>query len=84
MAKTSAELTTERLRNLEALEVAVWVPPDTVANINANYPAGIRGRLVIATDGRKTGEGVGLGTGVMCYDDGTNWVRVDDSTTVAA
>ena len=42
------------------------------------------GDMALATDGRKTGEGGGAGTGVMVYYDGSDWVRVDDGTVVAA
>ena len=45
--------------------------------------AGQAGRLCFVTDGRKTGEGAGLGTGVQVYDDGVGWRRVDDGTAVA-
>lgn len=41
------------------------------------------GRLAFVSDGRKAGEGPGAGTGVLCYDDGTNWETCDTSTPVA-
>lgn len=41
------------------------------------------GRLRFVTDGRKVGEGVGLGSGTPAYDDGTAWRRTGDDTTVA-
>ena len=43
------------------------------------------GRLGFVTDGRKIGEGVGAGTGVVAYDDGTasGWRRTADDTVVA-
>lgn len=53
----------------------------TVANLPA---AGTAGRTAFATDGRKDGEGVGAGTGVLVYDDGTDWKTVDTSATVLA
>ena len=46
--------------------------------------AGYTGRLRYVTNGRKVGEGAGLGTGVLVYDDGISWVRCSDDTTVAA
>lgn len=44
---------------------------------------GQAGRLRFVTDGRKTGEGVGAGTGTPVYDDGVAWRRTADDTTVA-
>ncbi len=43
------------------------------------------GRLRFVIDGRKLGEGVGAGTGVVAYDDGTvtGWRRTADDTVVA-
>ncbi len=73
-----------RLRALEAdqrSEVTGGVESFTVAGLGA---AGQTGRVRFATDGRKTGEGAGLGTGVLVYDDGVAFRRVDDGTTVAA
>lgn len=75
---------TARIRALEAnerSEVTGGVESFTVATLGA---AGQAGRMRYATDGRKTGEGPGAGTGVVAYDDGIAWRRVDDSTTVAA
>lgn len=73
-----------RIRALEVnerSEVTGGVESFTVATLGA---AGQAGRMRYATDGRKTGEGPGAGTGVVAYDDGIAWRRVDDSTTVAA
>ena len=73
-----------RLRKLEAnqrSEVTGGVVRSTVAALPA---AGDAQRVRFATDGRKTGEGAGAGTGVLVYDDGTAWRRVDDGTTVLA
>lgn len=51
----------------------------------ANLPvAGEPGRTAFATDGRKEGQGIGAGTGVLVYDDGTDWKSVDTSATVLA
>lgn len=75
---------TERVRVLETndrAEVAGGVGRYTVAGLPA---PGSAGRVAFATDGRKTGEGVGSGTGVLVYDDATAWRRVDDGTTVVA
>lgn len=77
-------LLTNRVRNLEAsdrAEVAGGVPTYTVATL----PSVSTGcRVAFASDGRKTGEGAGAGTGVFVYHDGTAWRRSDDGTTVAA
>ncbi len=74
----------ERLQVLERrerAEITGGVENNAVATLPA---AGQDGRVRFATNGRKTGEGVGAGTGVLVYDDGTAWRRVDDGTTVAA
>ena len=74
----------DRLRDIEAderSEVANAVPAVTFANLPATGQAG-RWRFV--TDGRKVGDGVGVGTGVMAYDDGgASWRRPSDDTAVA-
>ena len=46
--------------------------------------AAVAGRLAFVSDGRKVGEGAGLGTGTVAYSDGVQWRRVADDTTVAA
>lgn len=53
----------------------------TVATLPATPTAGM---IVFASNGRKTGEGAGSGTGVVAYGDGTAWRAVDTGTTVAA
>lgn len=65
----------------ERAEVAAGIVTSTVAGLPT---PGQAGRTRFATDGRKTGEGAGLGTGVLCYDDGVAFRRVDDGTTVVA
>ncbi len=77
------EVLRERIQVLERnqrAELAGAVETNTVVLLPA---AGQAGRVRFATNGRKTGEGVGAGTGVLVYDDGTAWRRVDDGTTVA-
>ena len=54
--------------------------PVTVANL----PAGTAGDIAFASNGRKSGQGAGSGTGVLVYHDGTAWRAVDTSSTVAA
>ena len=75
-----------RVRSLETREIMAAV--DTVANLNANYPAGIIGRIAFATNGRKyilgVLEGVGAGTGTLVYDDGTNWIATASDSAVLA
>jgi hypothetical protein len=41
-------------------------------------------RMAYASNGRKAGEGGGAGTGVIVFDDGTNWIAVDTGAAVAA
>lgn len=69
------------LETAERTEVAGGVESTTVAGLPA---AGQVGRLRFATDGRKSGEGAGAGTGVLVSDDGVAWRRQSDDTTVAA
>lgn len=40
------------------------------------------GSQIFVTDGRKAGEGVGAGTGVLAFYDGTSWIAVDTGVTV--
>ena len=78
------ESLTRRIRSLEAQEVAISADslPKT---LYAGLPvAGKPGRVRFVTNGRKSGEGAGAGTGVLAVDDGVAWRRVSDDTTVAA
>lgn len=50
----------------------------------AGLPAGSAQCVAYASDGRKNGEGVGAGTGVLVFKDGTAWRAVDTGATVAA
>lgn len=50
----------------------------------ADLPAGSEGDIIYVTDGRKGGEGPGLGTGVLCFKDGSAWIAVDTGAAVAA
>lgn len=59
----------------------VSAPKYTVANLPA---AGTAARMAYATDGRKNGETAGNGTGVLVFDDGTDWIAVDSGQAVAA
>jgi len=42
------------------------------------------GAIAYASDGRKNGEGAGVGTGVQVYYDGSNWIASDTGQTVSA
>lgn len=82
--KATVEILVRRIRALEVserAETAGGAATSTVAGLPA---AGQPGRFRFATDGRKTGEGPGAGTGVLVYDDSVGWRRVDDGTAVAA
>lgn len=57
-------------------------PVYTVAGLSAITP--VAGGRAFASDGRKGGEGLGLGTGVACFGDGTNWCACDTGATVSA
>lgn len=73
-----------RIQKLETnirSEVTGGTQSTTVAGLPA---AGQAGRIQFCTNGRKVGEGVGAGTGVLVYDDGVAWRTCDTSTTVAA
>jgi hypothetical protein len=50
----------------------------------ASLPAAAAGDTAFASNGRKSGEGAGAGTGVQVYYDGTAWRACDTSNTVAA
>lgn len=52
----------------------------------ANLPTTGRtvGTFVMATDGRKNGEGASSGSGVLCFYDGTDWIAVDSGQAVQA
>lgn len=76
------EQLSKRVRALETnerTEVAGGAASLAFASLPA---AGQRGRIIFVTNGRKAGEGVGLGTGVLAFDDGTNWIAVDTGLTV--
>ncbi len=82
--KATIEILVRRIRALEAMERAETAGAAATSTVATLPAAGQNGRLRFATDGRKTGEGVGAGTGVLVYDDSVAWRRVDDGTTVVA
>lgn len=53
----------------------------TVANLPIDVVAN---QIAYASNGRKNGEGVGAGTGVLVFRDGTAWRACDTGATVAA
>lgn len=53
----------------------------TVATLPSD---GVSGEITFASDGRKNGEGAGLGTGVLVFHDGTAWRASDTGATAAA
>lgn len=53
----------------------------TVANLPGTPTAGL---MAFATNGRKNGEGAGVGTGVLVFADGTAWRACDTGATVEA
>lgn len=65
----------------ERSEVTNAAPTSTVANLPTPQQGG---RIRFATDGRKLGEGAGVGTGTLVYDDSVAWRRTADDTTVVA
>lgn len=60
--------------------LAVTLTPVTVANL----PTGSAGMVAFASNGRKNGEGVGAGTGVLVFHDSVAWRACDTGATVAA
>jgi len=61
--------------------VPVRMPVYTVAGLPA---VSVTGDMAYASNGRKNGEGGGLGTGVLVFSDGTAWRACDTGATVAA
>lgn len=55
----------------------------TVAQLPASS-ASLAGITQYVKNGRKNGEGAGLGTGVLAFNDGVAWRAVDTGATVAA
>lgn len=70
---------------IDLTSIAFAVAPVTAPQYTvATLPAGAAGRIAFATNGRKNGEGAGLGTGVLCFHDGTAWRACDTGATAAA
>jgi hypothetical protein len=66
---------------LWTFSVPVVLPTYTVAGLPGTATAA---GLAYASNGRKNGEGAGVGTGVVVFGDGTAWRAVDTGATVAA
>lgn len=75
---------TKRVRALESNERSEVTGSVRGANFADLPAAGQSGRVVFVTNGRKAGEGAGAGSGVLAFDDGSNWIAVDTGTIVAA
>jgi hypothetical protein len=66
-------------------QVAIAGPFKLKSYTVATLPTpGTGGRLAWASNGRSGSQGAGAGTGVTVQDNGTNWQRIEDGTTVAA
>ena len=61
---------------------ALGIPSSTVAGLPGGLPA--TGPMRFCTDGRKAGEGAGLGTGQLAIKVSGAWLSVDEGTTVVA
>lgn len=64
--------------------VALGGPATLKSYTVGTLPAGAEGQVAYATDGRKTGEGGGSGTGCPVYFSNTHWRRFYDDTQVTA
>ena len=58
------------------------IPAHTVAVLATITPT--LGAIAVASNGRKAGEGSGVGTGVQCWADGSAWRTNHDNSIVAA
>lgn len=70
-----------RKATLAELLAALGIASSSVAGLGSAATPNIQ---KFASDGRKSGEGVGLGTGVLVVSDGTSWVASDTGLVVAA
>lgn len=50
----------------------------------ADLPAGTEGQIIYVSNGRKAGQGAGLGTGNLAFHDGSTWIAVDTGAPLAA
>ena len=69
------------------IENLLLVPTGPIASMSytvAALPTPSAGLIAYASNGRKNGEGAGLGTGVMVFADASAWRACDTGATVAA
>lgn len=64
----------------DAMTAPITLKSYTVAGL----PSVGAAKLAYASDGRKNGEGAGLGTGVLVFSDASHWIACDSGATVAA
>lgn len=81
LAEVSLNGTASRKATMSQLLAAFGVAAYTVGTLPSASPAN---KFAYATDGRKSGEGAGNGTGVIVRSTGSVWQTVDTATTVAA
>lgn len=79
----------DRSKRVERAEIADSIPAYTLANAPSNADGGLgdgTSYITIAwiSNGRKPGEGAGLGTGVLCFHQASTdtWIRLDTYTAV--
>jgi hypothetical protein len=63
----------------QSQNVALGISEYTVANLPTSV---VEGQIAFATNGRKTGEGAGSGTGVLVIRDNSNWRVVSEAMPV--
>jgi hypothetical protein len=78
-----------RSLRVERAEIADSIPAYTLANAPLNADGGLGDGISYITlawisDGRRPGEGAGLGTGVLCFHQASSntWIRLDTYTAV--
>ncbi len=71
-----------RIKVLEAAERAEIAGAVALSTFALLPAVGQEGRILFVTDGRKMGEGPGVGTGVWVYESTSAWRRASDDTAV--
>jgi hypothetical protein len=66
--------------NFEVNGTILYILTYTIATL----PTAVGIKKSFATNGRKSGEGVGAGTGIPVWSDGTNWRTYYDNSIAAA
>lgn len=79
----------DRTKRIERAEISDSIPAYTLANAPLNADGGLGDgtsyiTLAWISNGRRTGEGVGAGTGVLCFHQASTdtWIRLDTYTAV--